>query len=147
MQIRDMKSNDLAKVLEIEQTLFPTDAWTKALFLEELAQVPISRAVVVAEIDQLIIGYASLRFVGKEGDINTIAISPSHQRCGYGNQLLTWMLRTAKVKGVRDLFLDVRADNVAAIEMYKNAGFERIDIRRNYYDHAVDAHVMRKKIS
>lgn len=147
MQIREMKNSDLDQVIEIEQKLFPTDAWTISLFLEELAQVPISRSVVVGQIGQEIIGYASLRFVGKEGDINTIAIAPSHQRKGYGNLLLTWLLENAKAKGVRELFLDVRADNAAAIEMYKNAGFERIDIRRNYYDNSVDAHVMRKKIS
>jgi ribosomal-protein-alanine N-acetyltransferase len=54
---------------------------------------------------------------------------------------------TAKDLGVRELFLDVRADNLAAIEMYKKAGFDRIDIRRNYYDHSVDADVMRKKLT
>lgn len=145
--IREMTSSDLAAVLAIETDLFPTDAWSKDLFLGELAQVPISRKVAVLEHDGQVIGYASLRFVGREGDVNTIAVAKDHQRQGYGQELLNWMFTTAKDLGVRELFLDVRADNQAAIQMYKQAGFERIDIRRNYYENSVDADVMRKKLT
>ncbi len=147
MQIRDMTKADLSAVLKIETDLFPTDAWTEALFLGELSEVPVSRKVAVAELEGEVIGYVSLRFVGRQGDVNTIAIAKDFQRKGFGNQLLDWLLMTAKDLGVRELFLDVRADNLAAIEMYKKAGFDRIDIRRNYYDHSVDADVMRKKLT
>jgi ribosomal-protein-alanine N-acetyltransferase len=142
-----MTSSDLAAALVIETDLFPTDAWTKEMFLGELSEVPGSRRVVVLENDSQVIGYASLRFVGREGDVNTIAIAKNQQGQGYGQELLNWMFTTAKDLGVRELFLDVRADNKAAIEMYKKNGFERIDIRRNYYDHSVDADVMRKKLT
>lgn len=147
MDIRDMTKADLSAVLKIETDLFPTDAWTEALFLGELSEVPVSRKVAVAEFEGQVIGYVSLRFVGRQGDVNTIAIAKDFQRKGFGNQLLDWLLITAKDLGVRELFLDVRADNLAAIEMYKKAGFDRIDIRRNYYDHSVDANVMRKKLT
>ncbi len=146
MQIRAMDVKDLSKVLEIEQSLFPSDAWTKQLFLAELAEVPMSRSVVVVEDSDEIIGYASLRFIGKDGDINTIAISTPNQNQGYGKLLLNWLLNIAKEKGVKELFLDVRADNDSAIAMYKKSGFEQIDVRKNYYDHKVDALVMRKKL-
>lgn len=147
MPIRPMTVADLPQVLEIENELFPTDAWTKDLFLGELAEVPVSRSVAVLEVADQIVGYASLRFVGREGDVNTIAISKNHQRQGLGKELLDWMTATAKDLGVRELFLDVRADNEPAILMYQANGFERIDVRRNYYDHSVDALVMRKKLS
>ena len=147
MSIRPMQISDLPKVLEIEQDLFPSDAWTEQLFLSELAEVPGSRAVSVIEIAEQIIGYASLRFVGREGDVNTIAIAREFQGKGFGKLLLDWMLETAKLNGVKELFLDVRADNQAAIGLYQKEGFDQIDIRRNYYDHKIDALVMRKKLS
>lgn len=147
MSIRPMQISDLPKVLEIEQDLFPSDAWTEQLFLSELAEVPSSRAVNVIEIADQIIGYASLRFVGREGDVNTIAIAREFQGKGFGKLLLDWMLETAKLNGVKELFLDVRADNQAAIGLYQKEGFDQIDIRRNYYDHKIDALVMRKKLS
>jgi ribosomal-protein-alanine N-acetyltransferase len=147
MPIRPMTMADLATVIKIEEQLFPTDAWTKDMFIGELSQVPTSRAVVVLEVENQIIGYASLRFVGREADVNTIAISPDFQRRGFGNELLNWLLNKAKELKVQEIFLDVRADNTAAIEMYRAAGFELIDIRRNYYDHKIDAQVLRKKIT
>ena len=147
MSIRPMQISDLPKVLEIEQDLFPSDAWTEQLFLSELAEVPSSRAVSVIEIADQIIGYASLRFVGREGDVNTIAIAREFQGKGFGKLLLDWMLETAKLNGVKELFLDVRADNQAAIGLYQKEGFDQIDIRRKYYDHKIDALVMRKKLS
>jgi ribosomal-protein-alanine N-acetyltransferase len=69
-----MTKDDLATVLVIEADLFPIDAWTKELFLGELAEVSISRDVSVAVLDSQIVGYASFRYVGKQGDVNTVAI-------------------------------------------------------------------------
>jgi ribosomal-protein-alanine N-acetyltransferase len=44
------------------------------------------------------------------------------------------------------LFLEVRESNVAAIQLYKNAGFMEISRRRDYYDNPVEsAIVMRLK--
>lgn len=145
--IRPMKLADLDAVMEIELDLFPKEAWSKDMFLEELAEVPLSREVVVLEQADQVIGYASLRFVGHEGDINTIAIARGHQRKGFGKQLLNWLEQTAVRHGVRELFLDVRTDNEPAIDLYKGAGFVRIDIRRNYYGPSIDADVMRKKLA
>ena len=142
-----MKLADLDAVMEIELDLFPKEAWSKDMFLEELAEVPQSREVVVLEQSDQIIGYASLRFVGREGDINTIAIARGHQRQGLGKKLLNWLEETAVSHGVRELFLDVRTDNEPAIDLYKAAGFVRIDIRRNYYGPSIDADVMRKKLA
>jgi ribosomal-protein-alanine N-acetyltransferase len=142
-----MKLADLDAVMEIELDLFPNEAWSRDMFLEELAEVPVSREVAVLEQGNQVIGYASLRFVGHEGDINTIAIARSHQRQGFGKQLLNWLEQTAVSHGVRELFLDVRTDNDSAIELYKAAGFVRIDVRRNYYGPSINADVMRKKLA
>ena len=145
--IRDMTKADLAAVMEIEEDLFPIDAWSIDMFLEELAQVPHSRKVCVLELAGQIIGYASLRFIGSQGDINTISVSKNFQRRGYGQQLLDWLEQTAKEKGVKELFLDVRTDNDPALAIYRKNGYVRIDVRRNYYGHSIDADVMRKKLA
>lgn len=142
-----MTKADLPDVMAIEEDLFPLDAWSIEMFLEELAQVPHSRQVCVLEIDGQIIGYASLRFVGNEGDINTISVARDFQRKGYGQLLLNWLEQTAKENGVKELFLDVRTDNDPAIAIYKKNGYLRIDVRRNYYGRSIDADVMRKKLA
>jgi [ribosomal protein S18]-alanine N-acetyltransferase len=45
------------------------------------------------------------------------------------------------------VLLEVRADNDAAIRLYERHGFERIAVRRRYYQPGdVDAHIMRRRL-
>ena len=141
-----MQTSDIPIVKIIEDVLFPIDAWSTDLFLSELAEVAISRDVVVAELDGRVVGYASLRFVGKQGDVNTVAVASSEQGSGIGTQLMNWLEDKARERGVRELFLEVRSDNAPANAMYQKRRYDRIDIRRNYYGNEVDANIMRKKL-
>jgi ribosomal-protein-alanine N-acetyltransferase len=147
LEIRPMKHTDLTEVLKLEKSLFPIDAWSEELFLEELAEVSISRDVSVAVLDSQIVGYASFRFVGKQGDVNTVAVASNQQGKGIGTALMDWLESQAALRNVREIFLDVRSDNEPAIKMYASRGYERIDIRRNYYGNTIDANVMRKRVA
>ena len=147
LEIRPMTTADLAAVLEIEKALFPIDAWTDALFLAELAEVSISRDVSVAILDSQLVGYASFRYVGKQGDVNTVAVASGQQGKGIGTALMDWLESQAVLRNVREIFLEVRSDNKAAIKMYATRGYERIDIRRNYYGNTIDANIMRKRVA
>ena len=142
-----MTHSDLARVLEIEVDLFPVDAWSEDLFLGELAEVSISRDVSVATLDSEIVGYASFRYVGKQGDVNTVAVASDQQGKGIGTALMNWLESQAALRNVREIFLEVRSDNEAAIKMYDARGYERIDIRRNYYGNTIDANIMRKRVA
>ena len=147
LEIRPMTHSDLARVLEIEVDLFPVDAWSEDLFLGELAEVSISRDVSVATLDSEIVGYASFRYVGKQGDVNTVAVASDQQGKGIGTALMDWLESQAAIRNVREIFLEVRSDNETAIKMYDARGYERIDIRRNYYGNTIDANIMRKRVA
>lgn len=147
LEIRPMTTDDLASVLVIESDLFPIDAWTKELFLGELAEVSNSRDVAVAVIDSEVVGYASFRYVGKQGDVNTVAVSSGQQGNGIGTALMDWLESQAALRNVREVFLEVRSDNEAAMKMYASRGYERIDVRRNYYGNTIDANIMRKRVA
>ena len=147
LEIRPMTKDDLTAVLAIESELFPIDAWTKELFLGELAEVSNSRDVAVAVIESEIVGYASFRYVGKQGDVNTVAVSSEHQGKGIGTALMDWLESQAVLRNVREIFLEVRSDNEAALKMYISRGYERIDVRRNYYGNTIDANIMRKRVA
>lgn len=144
--LKPMKDADIKAVSKIEQTLFSEDPWTPEMFSQELFEVGNSREVVCAWENDEIVGYASLRYVGNEGDINTIAIAQNHQGKGIGRQLMSWLYEAAKAHEVKQLFLEVRSDNEIALAMYTKDGFERIDKRKNYYGTDIDAIVMRKRL-
>ena len=147
LEIRPMTHADLPAVLAIEVDLFPIDAWTEELFLGELAEVSKSRDVAVAISDSEIVGYASFRYVGKQGDVNTIAVSRDQQGKGIGTALMDWLESQATLRNVREIFLEVRSDNEAAMKVYASRGYERIDVRRNYYGNTIDANIMRKRVA
>jgi len=146
LEISAMQASDIPEVKALEDALFPVDAWTQDMFQNELAEVGISREVMVTRLAGKIVGYVSFRYVADEGDVVTIAVDTSVQKQGVGTAMMDWLETTAKVRGLKNLFLEVRSDNIPAIAMYLARDFERIDLRRNYYDTGVDAYVMRKRL-
>ncbi|HWW25876.1 MAG TPA: ribosomal-protein-alanine acetyltransferase, partial [Caulobacter sp.] len=56
----------------------------------------------------------------------------------------------AKEAAAFEMFLEVAADNVAAIRLYETTGFARVGLRKGYYPHAdgaKDAVVMRRVLN
>ena len=81
--------------------------------------------------------------VGDEADIIDIGIRKDRQGEKIGSRLLAYMLDDLKGKRV---FLEVRESNAPAIGLYKKFGFQKIGMRKNYYDHPEEnAVVMFKK--
>lgn len=145
-RLRPMHWDDLARVLDLERRLFPADSWSTSMFRDELRAD--GRYYQVAEIvdpapDEVpVIGYAGLRYVPPEGDVQTIAVHERWWGTGVGTALLTALLSEADRLGVTDVFLDVRSDNPRAQRLYHWFGFTEIGVRRAYYRDGVDSIVM-----
>jgi ribosomal-protein-alanine N-acetyltransferase len=134
---------DLDAIMAIEHAAFPSDAWSAAMMAEELAS-PHSHYLVALGAGR-IDGYAGLRAPAgaNDADIQTIALAESARGRGAGRSLLTALLDQASLRGVRHVFLDVRADNPVAQKLYLSEGFQVIGTRVNYYAaDGVDAIVM-----
>ncbi|MFP5345426.1 MAG: ribosomal protein S18-alanine N-acetyltransferase [Actinomycetes bacterium] len=143
---------DIEVLLPLERELFGDWSWSAETFWSELAAA--GRWYVVAESsaesstetpDQSsLVGYAGLATTGTEADVQTVAVAPSAQGTGLGGVLLRALVEEAARRGCSSLLLEVRADNAPAIKLYERHGFERIAVRRRYYQPGdVDAHVMR----
>jgi [ribosomal protein S18]-alanine N-acetyltransferase len=144
VEIRAMRWWDVATLVPIERELFGPTAWTAEVFWAELAQEGTRRYVVAEDRDGTFLGYAGLVRSGAEADVQTIAVAPAAQGRGVGARLLRELLAEAAGRGCTSMMLEVRADNAAAVALYERFGFERISVRRAYYQPgAVDAWVMR----
>ena len=71
-----------------------------------------------------------------EAEILTVAVSPQVRRTGIARRLLDRALTAAADQGAIRMYLEVADDNVAAIALYRAAGFEQIAIRPRYYRRA-----------
>ena len=141
VDVRPMRWPDIEPVHRLESELFTVDPWSIEQFWSELAQP--TRAYAVAVDGDRIIGYAGAFLLAPDSDVQTIAVSPRDQGRGVGAILLTWLIEQAVAQGCRQMLLEVRSDNVPAIAMYERFGFERISVRRDYYERGVDAVIMR----
>ncbi len=85
-------------------------------------------------------GLALARQAGGEAEILTLAVLPGSRRQGIGRLLLVAVIAT--VHGA-PMFLEVAADNAAALALYASSGFAPCGRRRDYYGVGRDAVVLR----
>lgn len=144
--LRPLRWWDVPAVHALEVQLFDPDTWSPETFWAELAAP--GRWYVLAERAGDVVGYAGLAASGAEADVQTVAVAPSAQGTGVGRVLLDALVAEAARRGAAAVLLEVRADNVAARTLYERTGFERIGVRRRYYQPGdVDAHVMRLRLT
>jgi ribosomal-protein-alanine N-acetyltransferase len=143
VRLRPMRWWDIETLLPLEERLFAPTAWTAAMFWSELAH-PDTRCYLVAEQAGRPVGYAGVLTAGSDGDVQTIAVAPDAQGGGVGALLLRALLERCLEAGCAQVMLEVGADNEAAIRLYRRHGFERLAVRRGYYQPGgVDAWIMR----
>lgn len=146
-QLRRAVVADLQHILEIERSVFATDAWSESMLKDELESTNTSYVVATPlGAPEIVQGYAGLMLLpgATEADVQTIAVAAEARRMGLGRVLMHSLIRTARQAGVRDVFLEVRADNTGAQALYDSLGFVGIGVRPGYYQpDDVDAIVMK----
>jgi ribosomal-protein-alanine N-acetyltransferase len=77
-----------------------------------------------------------MRAIAGEAEVLTLAVAPTHRRRGLASALLQAGLGQARLSGAEAAFLEVAADNAAAIALYAAAGFAQVGRRAGYYRRA-----------
>lgn len=101
------------------------------------------------EVGRGLVGFIATNNLSPEGEILSVAVDEKARNNGVGRALLSHALEYLKTKGVEKVFLEVAVDNVAAIALYRGAGFEDLYVRKDYYNdhgHGVDALILVKNI-
>jgi len=97
------------------------------------------------------VGLILMRAIAGEAEVLTLAVEPAHRRRGVARALLRAGLAQAEAAGAEAAFLEVAADNAAALALYREAGFEQAGHRGGYYrrpdGEAVGALVLRRTLN
>jgi [ribosomal protein S18]-alanine N-acetyltransferase len=95
-------------------------------------------------------GFLIGRAVAGEAEILTLAVDPNARRRGTGGRLVQGFFTQAQNHNATTAFLEVAADNFAAIALYLRAGFAEVGRRRGYYEQAgypaIDALVLSRPL-
>lgn len=78
-------------------------------------------------------GFALGRAAGGEAELLTLAVAPEARRRGTGRALLAGIERSARARGATACFLEVAADNGAALGLYRAAGYADAGRRPAYF--------------
>ena len=129
--VRKMKEEDVAAVAALEQATF-ADAWSAQGIRDTLCQ---SQAyILVAELDEKIVGYCIVYHVLDEAEIARIAVDSSRRNQGVGHCLMDAVTEECKTNGITRILLDVRESNDSARSFYSHYGFKEDGIRKDFYE-------------
>lgn len=132
---------DLNALRQLEKICFPEDAWS----LFDLAAVLTYPGVIrlKAVDDGKMVGFIAGDPRRAQGFswIATVGVLPDYRRQGIGRRLLRLCEEQLPTTRVR---LSVRISNENAIQLYRQEGYQTINIWQSYYRDGTDAVVMEK---
>ena len=137
--IREFQNYDKISVAAIEANCFH-DAWTEVMLFEQICQD--GAVYLVAVVEDCVVGYIGGRVVLDEAELHRVAVLSDFRGRGYGKKLVEAFSDRCGERGVKNIFLEVREDNVVAQKTYASVGFEKVGQRKNYYGNGIDAIIM-----
>ena len=144
IQIRKMELTDLETITENLESDFD-NFWNASIFKQELINE--NSYYLVALIDNKIVGFAGYMLILDEADITNIVVRKDMRNKKIATKLLSELLKTLEpMEKIETITLEVNENNIPAITLYENFGFDKVGLRKNYYDNHENAIIMTKKI-
>jgi ribosomal-protein-alanine acetyltransferase len=138
MKIEDTSIRLLGKLYEIEKQCFGQEAFTKQQLTYLLTEY--NAIGLAARVNSEIAGFAIARVdIGRNtsfGHILTVDIAPAYRRKGIAQKLLQEIETIFREKGIKECRLEVREDNVAALNLYQKLGYKKVGKLEKYYGEA-----------
>ena len=96
----------------------------------------------VAKIDNEIVGFAGFLNICDEANIMNIVTKINKRNSGIGTKLLESIISSANEQNCTNITLEVNEHNNPAIHLYEKFNFERIGLRKKYYNNTDNAIIM-----
>lgn len=146
-QLLPLTANQLDAVLAVEQGTH-AHPWTLRHFSDCLNAGHLALGLWG---DDSLLGYLVAMPGVQEAHLLNITVAPAHQGRGWARLLLDALALWARELPADQLWLEVRASNVRAHQVYLRHGFEPIGLRKGYYplrhNRREDAIVMRRHLN
>lgn len=133
VQFQTLTAKWLLRVLPIENAVY-THPWSSANFVDSMAagyqmQVLTSGT----EADTEILGYFVAMKGYEEVHLLNMSVPQERQRQGWAKLMLEALAVWSRGQNANWLWLEVRASNERALQVYKDHGFKLVSVRQDYY--------------
>jgi ribosomal-protein-alanine N-acetyltransferase len=142
LTIREMVPEDIDFIVKYENEYFHN--FTTKYKVEEDLQNPLIHYYVLT--DASCIGYINLWIDEDKAQINSLVILIEFRNQGYGYFFMVNMLEKLQEIGIKEVTLEVRPSNKAALKLYEKLGFREVAIRKGYYNNGEDAFLMYRRL-
>jgi ribosomal-protein-alanine N-acetyltransferase len=140
--------------MHINRVCLPEN-YTTSFFMNLYQRFP--ETFIVAEENGDVVGYIMCRIetgipsfkllgITRKGHVISIAVLPEHQREGIGYALMREAMEAMVNNKAKECYLEVRASNAPAVNLYRKMGFEIIRTIRGYYADGEAAYMMARKL-
>jgi [ribosomal protein S18]-alanine N-acetyltransferase len=135
VDVRNMKVEDIPSVVAIETASFTTP-WSEASLHGEIDSYGSTARVAV--LGDQVVGYVIAKKVLDEAQLLDLAVMQAHRRQGIARMLMEDLIQGLRYNGAAKIYLEVRASNIAAIELYGSFDFATTGVRKGYYNNPVE---------
>lgn len=140
IEISQMTLEDFEEIKDILQTEFD-EFWKPSILKSELENT--NSKYIVAKENNIIVGFAGIILLPDDAEITNIVTKKNERKKGIGKLLLAKIIEMAKYER-NNISLEVNEKNVPAIKLYEKYGFEKVGIRKKYYNGIDNAIIMTK---
>jgi len=144
IDIRQFKPTDMFSVVKLA-SLTLTEQYNPSLFNYFYESFP--EGFIVAEYGHKIIGFIiGVKINDILSKILMLSISEQFQNKKIGSDLLKNFIRKISEEGIKFVELEVRTDNIKAINFYKKHGFKIRNEIKDFYQNGESAYTMKREL-
>ena len=85
--------------------------------------------------------------LARKGHVVSFAVLEEYRGKGIGKDLVKQAIEGMKIKKCNESYLEVRTDNIAAIKLYEDLGFDKIATLNAYYKDGKNAFLMSARLN
>jgi len=142
--LRALRTEDLDALTRLHAECFPEAPWSRSALALLLAQP--ETVAFLAEAESGLLGFILLRRAADEAEVLSLGVARQARRRGLASRLLAegraWL-----GPATGRLFLEVAAENAAALALYRSLGFRTVGRRDKYYADGSDALVLGRHLA
>jgi len=149
------QETDIEAVQSVNRMCLPEN-YPRFFFLEIAEKFPEGFNVAEIEGTKDIAGYEMTRIerglsnfgfgICKKGHIISIAVLDKYRRLKIARKLMEAAHDALRLRDVKEVYLEVRESNQAAINLYQKLGYHQLKISKHYYNDGESAIIMISKI-